>query len=146
VLSRGRQLVEVPDIRGQALQAAQVNVAASGLQVGRLTQVYTSSGEPGTVVRQGPAPGSQVDRAVPVHMFVALENTSEIFVMPDLVYRGYEQVRQFFESRAFRIGSVKFEPYEGAQGIVLRQYPLPGHPLRRRDVISLVVAAEADGT
>ena len=40
------------------------------------------------------------------------------------------------------MGTVKFEPYEGIlDGTILRQTPLPGHPLRRRDVISLVVAA-----
>jgi hypothetical protein len=41
---------------------------------------------------------------------------------------------------------VKYEPYEGIEaGVVLRQYPLAGHPLRRHDVISLVVAAPAEG-
>ena len=28
------------------------------------------------------------------------------------------------------------------QGVILRQFPLPGHPLRQREVISLVVAAD----
>jgi beta-lactam-binding protein with PASTA domain len=62
--------------------------------------------------------------------------------MPDLVYREYEAVRRFFERQSFRLGSVKFESYEGIEaGVVLRQFPLPGHPIRRRDVISLVVTA-----
>jgi beta-lactam-binding protein with PASTA domain len=64
--------------------------------------------------------------------------------MPDLVYRDYEQVRRFFEARGFKLGSVKFEPYENVPaGVVLRQFPLPGHPLARRDVISLVVASDS---
>ncbi len=62
--------------------------------------------------------------------------------MPDLVYREYEPVRRFFDRRGFRLGGVKFEAYEGiSPGVILRQYPLPGHPLRRQDVISLVVTA-----
>jgi hypothetical protein len=62
--------------------------------------------------------------------------------MPDLVYRRYEPVRRSFERRGFRLGAVKFEPYEGiADGTILRQTPLPGHPLHRLDLISLVVAA-----
>ena len=61
--------------------------------------------------------------------------------MPDLVYRDFEATRSFFERRNFRLGSIKFEFYEGiSPGVILRQYPLPGHPLRRQDVISLVVA------
>ena len=58
------------------------------------------------------------------------------------VYESYERVRQFFESRGFRVGSVKYEPYEGIEpGVVLRQFPLAGHRLGQQDVISLVVAS-----
>ena len=52
--------------------------------------------------------------------------------------------RAFLESRGFRLGNVKVEPYEGVPGgIVLRQFPLPGHPLRGHDAVSLVVSASA---
>jgi beta-lactam-binding protein with PASTA domain len=144
ILSRGRQLVEVPDLKGQALQAAQVNLGAAGLAVGRLASVYATEGEPGTVVRQDPVAGTPVARSTPVNLLVSLENTLETFVMPDLVYRKFEEAREFFVRNGFRIGSVKYEPYEGiGLGTVLRQYPLAGHPLNRHDVISLVVAAAA---
>jgi beta-lactam-binding protein with PASTA domain len=74
---------------------------------------------------------------------ISLGDRSGVFVMPDLVYQDYNRVRSFFESRGFRLGSVKFEAYEGAgDGTILRQFPLAGHPLSRRDAISLVVATE----
>lgn len=142
VLSRGLQLVEVPDLSGQAIQAAQVNLASSGLLLGRRGNVYTSAGEAGTVFRQSPAAGTLVDRSTPVDVLVSVDNVREVFVMPDLVNRQGTEVRAFFERLGFKLGSVKYEAYEGVDdGVVLRQYPLPGHPLRRHDVISLVVAA-----
>jgi beta-lactam-binding protein with PASTA domain len=62
--------------------------------------------------------------------------------MPDLIYRSYDDVRGFFEQRGFHLGSVRFETYEGIPpGIVLRQFPLAGHPLHPQDPIALVVAA-----
>jgi len=65
----------------------------------------------------------------------------ERFIMPDLIYRDYESVRPLFEKSGFHFGSVKFERYEGvAAGIILRQFPLPGHPVTRDDAVSLVVA------
>lgn len=141
VVSLGRELVPVPDLSGQALQAAQVTLHAAGLALGRTTAIYSATGAPGTVVDQFPAAGERVSRSAQVELFLCLEARAESFVMPDLVYRDYELVRSFFESRSFRLGSVKFESYEGIQpGVILRQYPPPGHPLRRRDVISLVVA------
>jgi serine/threonine-protein kinase len=141
VVSLGQELVEVPDLTGQALQAAQVTLHAAGLSLGRTAGVFSLSGAPGTVVDQSPRPGEQVGRTESVELFLSLEGRADTFVMPDLVYRDFESTRTFFESRGFRFGSIKFEFYEGiSPGVILRQYPLPGHPLRRQDVISLVVA------
>jgi serine/threonine-protein kinase len=141
VVSLGQELVEVPDLSGQALQAAQVTLSAAGLALGRTAGVYSVSGAPGTVVDQSPRPGELVARTARVELFLCLEGRADTFVMPDLVYRDYETTRSFFERREFRLGSIKFEFYEGiSPGVILRQYPLPGHPLRRQDVISLVVA------
>ncbi|MES1211049.1 MAG: PASTA domain-containing protein, partial [Acidobacteriota bacterium] len=65
----------------------------------------------------------------------------ERFIMPDLIYRDYEGVRPLFEQRGFHFGSVKFERYEGvAAGTILRQFPLPGHPVTRDEAVSVVVA------
>ena len=142
LLSLGPQLVEVPDVRGRALAAARVILGAAGLAPGRTANVYSAVGAPGTVVEQWPQPGARVGRTEAVELYLALDNVGEVFVMPDLVYRDVDAVRAFFERRGFRLGSVKFEPYDSVTpGIVLRQFPLPGHPLGRRDVISLVVAS-----
>jgi len=143
VLSRGPLQVLVPDLAGQAVQAAQVTLAAAGLPLGRSLSVFSDAQAPGLVVMQDPPAGARVERATAVNLFLALDNPGAVWVMPDLVYRGYDAVRLFLSTRGFRLGSVKFEPYEGiAPGVVLRQFPLAGHPLRQRDSIALVVAAE----
>ncbi|MEZ5331026.1 MAG: PASTA domain-containing protein [Thermoanaerobaculia bacterium] len=143
-ISLGPQLVVVPDLTGQALSAAQVTLQAAGLGLGRTANVFADRGAPGTVVGQAPRAGDKVARSTSIDVFLSLQDLSELFLMPDLVYRDYEQVRRFFEARGFRLGSVKFEPYENVPaGVVLRQFPLPGHPLGRRDVISLVVASDS---
>ncbi|MEM1248414.1 MAG: PASTA domain-containing protein [Acidobacteriota bacterium] len=142
ILSRGQQLVEVPDLTGQAVQAAQVELAAAGLSLGSRASVVSLAGAPGAVVHQTPSAGELVDQATAVDLKVSTDNPAEIYVMPDLVYRDSEAVRRYFETRGFQLGSIKYEPYEGVDGgIVLRQYPLAGHPLRKRDTIALVVAA-----
>ena len=142
ILSRGQQLVEVPDLTGQAVQAAQVELAAAGLSLGSRASVVSLEGAPGAVVHQTPSAGELVDQATAVDLKVSTDNPAEIYVMPDLVYRDSEAVRRYFETRGFQLGSIKYEPYEGVDGgIVLRQYPLAGHPLRKRDTIALVVAA-----
>lgn len=143
-LSLGPERLEVPDVRGQSLATAQVTLAAAGLAPGRTLSVFDVS-DPGTVVRQDPTARAPVAPQTPVDLFLSAGGTGSVFVMPDLVYQDYERIRTFFENRGFHFGSVKFEAYEGATaGIVLRQFPLAGHPVRRDDAISLVVAAPAD--
>lgn len=147
ILSRGRRLVAVPDLRGRDLQAAVTELAAAGLQPGRRGSVYWSGAEPGTVVLQEPAAGLEADRSSEVHLLVSSSDPAAKYVMPDLVARRAESVRSFFEARGFRIGSVKYEPYEGVEeGVVLRHTPQAGHPLRRRDAITLVVSTAASPT
>ncbi|MDH3744390.1 MAG: PASTA domain-containing protein [Acidobacteriota bacterium] len=140
VRSLGEELVEVPDLRGKALQAAQVTLAASGLVLGRTAGIYAAGGTPGTVVQQSPAADTRVGKNSSVEAYLCVEDPSETYLMPDLVYRRLSEVQRYFGALGLRIGSVKFETYEGiAGGVVLRQYPLPGHQLRKNDVISLVV-------
>lgn len=141
-LSRGVERVVVPSLVGEPLTTVAVHLKAADLTLGRALRVFSETGAEGHVVRQFPPAGTQVDPATPVDLFVRLADVSTGFVMPELIYLDYDAVRRFFETRGFRIGSVKFEAYEGAApGTVLRQFPLPGHRLGRESVISLVVAA-----
>jgi serine/threonine-protein kinase len=145
VLSRGERTVLVPDVAGKALPAAQVALAGVGLNVGGTAQILIGEGSAGSVVGQRPAAGARVGRGSAVQLYLAAEGLETTYVMPDLVNRSYREVRHFLEFHGFRVGSTKFEPYEGVdRELVLRQFPLPGHPLRRGEVISLVVAATDD--
>lgn len=141
VTSLGQELVEVPDLEALALQAAQVTLNAAGLLLGQTVGIYSALGQPGTVVTQAPPPGERVGRTTPVDLFLSLEGREATFLMPDLVYRRFSDVETYFRRRNIRLGSVKFEVYEGIPpGTVLRQHPLPGYRLRRHDVVSMVVA------
>lgn len=145
VMSRGPQLIEVPTVVGDGLQAAQVSLQAAGLRAGRTLSIFSPQGLSGTVVAQQPEGGQLVERDAAVDLFLTQENVAETFLMPDLVNKNYDDVRLFFEARGFRLGRVSYEDYAGVlPGTVLRQYPLPGHPLRYGDVISLGVVPPAE--
>ena len=142
VLSKGPQRVEVPDLRARTLPAAQASISGAGLALGRILGAFAVNRQAaGSVLEQDPDPGASVAPATGVDLLLAMATAGERYVMPDLVYRNYEQVRPYFERLGFKFGNVKFERYEGvAAGVILRQFPLPGHPLTRDDAISLVVA------
>lgn len=142
VVSKGQQVVVVPDLTGKAMQAVQTELAAAGLLPGRVSRIYWPGGDPATVVLQDPVANQESGRGSSVDLFLAIEDPGAAYIMPDLVYRRAEAVRRVFERWGFRFGSVKYEPYEGVEeGVVLRHTPLAGHPLRQHDSITLVIAA-----
>ena len=146
VLSLGPRRVTVPDLRAKTLPLAQAGLSGTGLALGRILEGLAPHREaPGTVIEQDPDPNAAVPPATGVDLLLAMAAPGERYVMPDLVYRNYDLVRPYFEQRGFKLGSVKYERYEGvAAGVILRQFPLPGHPVSHEDAISLVVAT-ADG-
>jgi eukaryotic-like serine/threonine-protein kinase len=141
VLSKGPQRVEVPEVASRPLPAAQAALSGSGLAVGNILGAFSTTLATGSVVATDPGPGSTIPPSTPVNVLLALSVPDERYVMPDLVYRNYEGLRPYFEQHGFRFGSVRYERYEGvAAGVILRQFPLPGHPLSKQDNISLTVA------
>lgn len=142
ILSQGPNQIRVPDVTGRAPQAAQVTLAAAGLTAGETLAIFSDAQAPGLVALQTPPAGGVAPPTSAVRLYAVAERPGDTYVMPDLVYRRFEDVRDFFARQGFRMGSVKLEPYEGVgEGIVLRQFPLAGHPVERRDAIALVVAA-----
>jgi beta-lactam-binding protein with PASTA domain len=141
-LSLGPRRVAVPDLRGKTLPGAQAAISGTGLALGRILGALAPNHEaPGSVLEQDPDNGTAVAPATGVDLLLAMGTPSARYVMPDLVYRNYDQVRPYFEQLGFKFGSVKFERYEGvAAGVILRQFPLPGHPLSHDDSVSVVVA------
>jgi beta-lactam-binding protein with PASTA domain len=146
VISLGPRRVEVPNLSGRALPAAQVALSGIGLSVGDILGAFDALRPAGAVVEQDPSAGSSVAPSTPIDLLLAMASPGERYLMPDLVYRHYDQVRPFFERRGFRFGTVKFERYEGVSaGVILRQFPLAGHPLTKNDPLSLVVATVDTG-
>jgi serine/threonine-protein kinase len=144
-LSLGPRRLEIPDVRGQRLQSAVATLAAAGIAVEDRARVYWPHGEAEQVVAQYPIPGFAGTGVQAVDLLVAIDDPASVFVMPDLVTLRAENARRALEAKGFHFGSVKFEAYEGVEaGVILRHTPLPGHPLRRSDWITLVVATGDD--
>lgn len=141
VVSLGPQRLTVPELEGKSLQSAQVTLAAGGLTLGPTLKVFAAGTPAGVVVAQDPAAGRLVSPATEVRVFLTQAAGGRRIIMPDLIYRDYDHVRAFFERAGLRLGRVTFEIYEGArEGMILRQFPLAGHPLTAADAVSLVVA------
>jgi eukaryotic-like serine/threonine-protein kinase len=141
ILSLGPRRVEAPELAGNTMPATQIALTKASLVLGKVLYAFDATRPLDTVIEQDPDAGANVPPSSPVDVLVAMPTTGERYVMPDLVYRHYDVVRPFFDRRNFRFGNVRFERYEGVSaGVILRQFPLPGHPVSPTEPISLVVA------
>src|SRR6185503_20228155 len=92
VISRGPRRVTVPDLRGKTLPAAQAAISGTGLALGHILGTLAPNHEaPGSVIEQDPDPNAAVPPATGVDLLLAMAAPGARYVMPDLVYRNYDQ-------------------------------------------------------
>lgn len=143
VLSLGPRELKVPDLAGLAPRAAALKLARESLQLGAVSW-YRDADAPTGIVAQDPDPESPATKGGTVEVLTNRGLPELRFVMPDFVGQEADRVRTRLETFGFRVGSARYEAYEGvAPNTVLKQFPPAGYPLSRRDVVSLTVSQSA---
>jgi serine/threonine-protein kinase len=143
VLSLGLRELKVPDLSGLAPRAAALKLARQSLQLGAVSW-YRDSEVPSGIVAQDPEAETPTAKGSAVEVLTNRGLPDVRFVMPDFVGQDSDGVRARLETFGFRVGSSRYEVYEGVPAnTVLKQFPPAGYPLSRRDVVSLTVSQSA---
>jgi serine/threonine-protein kinase len=143
VLSLGPRELKVPDLTGLAPRAAALKLARESLQLGTVSW-YRDSDAPTGIVAQNPDSETPAGKGSTVEVLTNRGMPEVRFVMPDFIGHEADRVRARLETFGFRVGSARYEAYEGvAPNTVLKQFPPAGYPLSRRDVVSLTVSQSA---
>jgi beta-lactam-binding protein with PASTA domain len=141
-LSAGPLVLRVPDLEGESAGTAMLRLGQQNLRPGDLA--YVGADQTG-VAAADPPRGTVVGPQTPISLLVGVPPAPSAFVMPDLIDRRLDRVRPELERRGLNVATVKFESYPGiADGIIIRQYPLRGAPVSRRDAISVVVSRQEE--
>jgi eukaryotic-like serine/threonine-protein kinase len=140
VLSLGLRELRVPDLTGLAPRAAAVKLSRENLELSTASW-FRDPTAPAGIVAQDPDPESPAGRGEGVRVLMSRGAADTRIVMPDFVGRDAEAVRAHLEKFGFRVGSARFEAYEGVRpNTVLKQFPPAGYPLSNREVVSLTVS------
>lgn len=140
VLSLGPRQTRVPDLAGLPPRAAELRLAQESLQLGTVSWFRDPGARVG-IVAQDPEPDAPAGRNGAVDVLTNRGAPEVRYVMPDLVGRDAEQIRAVLASRGFRVGSARYEAYEGvATNTVLKQFPPAGSPISSREVVSLTIS------
>jgi beta-lactam-binding protein with PASTA domain len=143
VLSLGPRELKIPDLAGLAPRAAALKLARDAMQLGAVSW-YRETDAPTGIVAQNPEPETPAVKGSAVEVLTNRGLPDVRFVMPDFVGQEADRVRARLETFGFRVGSARYEAYEGvAPNVVLKQFPPAGYPLSRREVVSLTVSRSA---
>lgn len=151
--------MQVPNVREQSIEQAREMLAAAGLEVGELEEMVFDA-EPGTVLRQGPGPGTRVPIGTAVNLWIAageapevpgiaefpppiavahLDEVSHSVEVPDVIGRTLAQARGILEEAQLQVGSVGESVSDAEPGTILSQYPPAGTVMEIGDQVNLVV-------
>jgi eukaryotic-like serine/threonine-protein kinase len=144
VLSLGSRQLRVPELQGLAPRAAALKLSRESLELGPVSW-YREPAAPQGIVAQDPDAETPAARGEPVRVLMSRGAPESRMVMPDFVGQDAQAVRDRLEKFGFRVGSARFETYEGVRpNTVLKQFPPAGYPLSNREVVSLTVSRAAD--
>jgi serine/threonine-protein kinase len=144
VVSLGRADLKVPELIGLPPRAAALKLGEQSLELGAVSWCRDSATRVG-IMAQDPEPESPAAKGASVAVLTNRGAPEFRFVMPDLVGQDAERIRPRLEARGFRVGSARYEAYDGiASNTVLKQFPPAGYPISGREVISLTLSRAAE--
>ncbi len=140
VVSLGPAQLKAPDLEGLPPRAAALRLSQQSLQLGAVSWYRDPTTRVG-IVAQDPEPETTMPKNASVEVLTNRGVPEPRYVMPDLVGKDAEQMRAKLQAAGFRVGSSRYETYEGiASDTVLKQFPPAGNPIGSHEVVSLTVS------
>jgi beta-lactam-binding protein with PASTA domain len=140
VLSLGPQNVVVPEIEGDSLRVARIQLLQVGLQVGEVTAFPVPNLPADSVVQQNPPSGTRA--ASPrVNLLVAQTNPPIAYIMPWLVGMQLPDADRLISSGGLKMAKTNFSSTpEWPKGTIIEQSPGLGAKVTNETPIELTIA------
>jgi eukaryotic-like serine/threonine-protein kinase len=138
IVSLGVQTNPVPELQGVTLRAARMVADQEGYAIDTVSEIGLE-GEEGVVLAQWPEADSEagVDDRISVLVTAPHKPT---YVMPNLIGMNINRVLILLNEREFERKIFYRREAGFTRGMVVRQFPEPGYPIREGETINLEVA------
>ena len=134
------QGVPVPDVTGKTQAEAAQALEDAGLSVGEVNEASDSDAEPGTVVRQDPAGGEEVDEGSQVGL--TLSSGPATATVPDVTGMTEAEATGTLQDAGFASASASQYDLSAPVGEVLAQLPEAGEEAAPGSPVGLLVPRE----
>jgi hypothetical protein len=133
--------VLVPDLVDLNVEQAVEDISAAELEIGDVTE-EPSPREPGTVLRQDPPAGREVEPGTPVSLVIAAPGEEIGVTVPGVVGLNVEEAVAVIEESGLQLGRITDEPASEVEvDTVLEQEPRGGERVAPDTPVHLIVAA-----
>lgn len=143
MVSRGPELVTVPDLTGQDLRQAGITLSQAGLKLGETGEGFSAEIAPGLIMAQDPPPFSRLEKGMQVNVTVSRGPSANAVVVPNLIGMTYEEAVAQITATGLLVGRVieEVRPANAFRpGTVLDQNPAPDTAASPGDTVDLVVS------
>jgi serine/threonine-protein kinase len=130
----------VPELEGDSLRVARIQLLQVGLQVGEVTALPVPNLPPDSVVQQNPPSGARA-ASLRVNLLVAQNNPPVAYIMPWIVGMQLPDADRLIISGGLKIAKTTFTASpEWPKGTVIEQTPGLGAKVTSETPIELTVA------
>lgn len=130
--SMGPQKSSIPNLVGQSLRAAEINVGRRGLELASIAVTRLEGLPPGQIVGQDPPAHASGVVSPKVNLLATAAEAGAVYIMPSFIGRHLAEVAPKLEEFGMRLGELK-EVNAGVQTksfsestIIVKQTPAPG--------------------
>ena len=134
VISKGREPIAVPDVRGQDIETATQRITDKGLLIVK-TEAYSDTVSEGVVISQEPTASETLYKGDQVSLVVS--KGPELVEVPNVFGKQQGEATQILEDAGFKVEIDAF--LGGYFGTVRAQSPNAGEMLRRGSTVVLTV-------
>ncbi len=145
VISKGRQSVRMPDLRGLSLDQGRVLLEENGFCTGTTSFSYSPELPKDKILAHTPQPGTLLQKDECVALLVSRGNRPETYKMPDLKGLPIEEAILSIEKLRLKPGDVqRVFQNDLTPETVVNQEPTAGYFVSEGTLVDLVVNTRAD--
>jgi len=143
VLSLGPQNVLVPQLAGESLRIARIQLMQSGLQLGEITYYPSADAAGDTILEQNPPAGEKAT-SPGVDLLVAESAPETSYVMPPMIGMAESDAVRVITSSGLKLPKITtIDAPLATKGAVVQQNPVPGSKISGDASIEITVAQSA---
>ena len=141
VISKGSELITVPNITGIDIKDAVVKLGNVGLNMGKIDPEYDEEKPEGMIISQDPARGTKHEAGTSINVVVSQGKQPERVSMPDLKGMSIEKARTVLEDKKLVLGQTKREESTSyAADQIAKQDTEPGVMVEEGTTVNVVIS------